>query len=181
MKGNAINTLTYTGIVTLSQYIGGKKVRVAQVHNTGGNPLFNFLADCLIGDFAIAKISKPTKVMLLIKTTTAAEDGSKIISYSAKSGGFIYLLSSPEKVYDTESTRVRYSFIIPKDYFMNMPTEAGKELGLGLYTDNATDNTEEDLKKFAAFCSLGDVKNLSSAANNLVVDWDLVISNNSAN
>lgn len=172
MKGNAINTLIYTGIVTLSQYRCGKKIKVAQVHNTGGNPLFNFLADCLIGDFAIANISRPTKVMLLIKTTE--DDGS--LSYSAKSG-FIYLLSTPEKVYTTESTKVRYSFIIPKDNFMEIPTEAEKELGLGLYADDATD---ENLEKFAAFCSLKDVKNLNAAANNLVVDWDLVISNNSA-
>ena len=177
MKGNAINTLTYTGIVTLSQYLGGKKVKVAQVHNTGGNPLFNFLADCLIGDFTIANISRPTKVMLLIKTTETPEVGNTAaISYTRKSG-FIYLLSRPEKVYAAESTKVRYSFIIPKEYFTSIPSESSKELGLGLYTDDATDS---NLEKFAAFCSLKNVKNLNSATNNLVVDWDLIISNNSA-
>ena len=171
MTGNTVNTLSYTGIVTLSQYITGKKVKIAQVHNRGGSSLFNFLADCLTGDFAVANVSRPTKVKLLIKTISELGE-----TYTEKSG-FIYLLARPEKVYTTDSTKVRYSFIIPKEYFTDIPSESSKELGLGLYADNASNDC---LEKFTAFCSLKDVKNLGSATNNLVVDWDLII-NNAAN
>jgi hypothetical protein len=144
------------------------------VHNTGGNTLFNFLADCLIGDFPIANMTRPTKIKLLIKSV---EEGG-IINYTAQSG-FIYLLSRPEKVYSTGSTKVRYSFIIPKDHFTNVSLGLNNELGLGLYADDATEKNPEN---FAAYCSLKDIQQmLTGAANNLIVDWELIISNNSAN
>ena len=67
MKNIATNTLGYTGIVTLSQYINSKKIKIAQVHNEGSYPLFNFLSDCLLGDFSIAALALPNKIMLLKK------------------------------------------------------------------------------------------------------------------
>ena len=45
MTNTAVNTLTYTGIVTLSQYIENKKVKIGQTHNKGGAPLFKFLSN----------------------------------------------------------------------------------------------------------------------------------------
>ena len=65
MKNTAINTLNYTGIVSLSQCIGNRKIKIAQMHNTGGASLFNFLANCLIGNFTTAKINYPTKIKLI--------------------------------------------------------------------------------------------------------------------
>ena len=59
MKNTAINTLKYTGIVTLSQYIGSKKRQIARMHNEGGDALFRFLANCLAGDFTTAKLTMP--------------------------------------------------------------------------------------------------------------------------
>lgn len=164
VKSTAVNSLEYTGIVTLSQYIGGNKVTLAKFHNTGGKTLFNFLANCLIGDFAIAEQNLPTKILLL------HEDDEKTLT-KASNTGFIYLLAKPELVYskDAESI-VRYSFIIPQDFFTGSSFNA-----IGLYTNAAT---ETDIEDYAAM-----VNNISfdtinvSVSSVLALDWELHISN----
>jgi hypothetical protein len=163
IKSTAVNNLEYTGIVKLSQYTNGKKFMVAEKHNEGGKALFNFLTDCLVGDFDIAKIDRPSKIMLLNK------DGAGNLA-KATNTSFIYLLSKPEKVYSTEKKGiVRYSFIIPQDYFVGTDFNA-----IGLYTGSTS---ELDLNDYAAFCEL----NLSgvslSISSVLVLDWELHISN----
>ena len=172
MRNIARNTLGYTGIVTLSQYIGNKKVKIAQRHNTGGNVLFEFLSDCLLGDFAKAKISVPTKIMLMKRTLIPNDDGKEAYSYESKSG-FIYLLTKPEKVYSTTITGsiVRYSFIVSKDMVESINDFTG--LGIGLFTDKATTN---NLDGYSAFCELDLSKN-DVVNSSLVVDWELVITN----
>jgi hypothetical protein len=164
IKGTAINSLAYTGIVKLSQYIGRKKFTIAQMHNAGGKPLFDFLADCLVGDFEIAKLDRPTKILLL------NEDENNNLS-KANDTGFIYLTSKPEKVYDEAEGIVRYSFIIPQDIFANTNFNA-----VGLYTGTAT---TVDIEDYAAYCYIGtDVLNDISISSVLVLDWELHISNN---
>jgi len=169
MKNTAINTLAYTGVVTLSQYIGQKKYKVATLHNEGGNSLFNFLADCLVGDFTIARSNKPSKIMLISRTA----NGSGDYTYTSASG-FIFLLTDPEKVYDVASSglncRVRYSFIIPQDMIEGISLD---NLGIGLYS-----YSETAPEAFAAYCELGVTTN-SLINTALVVDWELIISNSS--
>ena len=111
MKNTAINTLKYTGIVTLSQYIGAKKVKIAQRHNDGGDALFEFLASGLIGDFAMAKALRPTKIMLLRQTNTPENP----IYETTDNADFYYLLTRPEKLSSVGLSKVRYSFLIPKE------------------------------------------------------------------
>jgi hypothetical protein len=163
IKSAAINNLEYTGIVKLSQYTNGKRFTVLEKHNEGGKALFNFLTDCLIGDFDIAKIDRPSKIMLL------NHDGSGNLT-KATNTSFIYLLSKPEKLYSAEKEGiVRYSFMIPQDYFIGTDFNA-----IGLYTSSAS---ELDLADYAAFCevNLSDV-NLSISSV-LLLDWELHISN----
>ena len=163
IKGAAINSLAYTGIVKLSQYIGRKKFTIAQMHNAGGKALFEFLSDCLVGDFELARLDRPTKILLL------NEDENKTLS-KATDTDFIYLTSKPEKVYDEVEGIVRYSFIIPQDIFANTKFNA-----VGLYTDTATTSDVDD---YAAFCSIStDKLNDISISSVLVLDWELHISN----
>lgn len=173
MKNIALNTLKYTGIVTLSQYVGSKKVKVARHHNTGGTSLFNFLADCLIGDFAMAKATRPIKIML-VKRTKEESGGVTTYNYEQKSG-FIFVLTTPEKVQSNTQCRVRYSFIIPKDQIESI--NDFEDFGIGLYTAGAV---EVEPENFAAFCELDLSKNSLISAS-LVVDWELIVSNNVAN
>jgi hypothetical protein len=163
IKSTATSSLEYTGIVKLSQYINGKKFTIAQMHNAGGKPLFEFLADCLVGDFDIAKLDRPTKILLL------NEDEEHKLS-KATDTGFIYLSAKPEKVYDSYEGIVRYSFIISQDIFSGTNFNA-----VGLYTGTATTT---DIDDYAAYCFIGtDVFNDISISSVLVLDWELHISN----
>ena len=166
MKNTAINTLKYTGIVTLSQYIGSKKIKISQVHNTGGDSLFEFFASCLLGDFTTAKLIRPTKVMLLERTN----DDPPVYTQPTNGSGFIYIITKPEKVSDTGSCRVKYSFVIPKDDVASI--RSSDNLYLGLFADEVSVDNPEN---FAAICELKLANNIINAS--LVVDWELIISN----
>ena len=175
MKNTAINTLQYTGIVTLSQYIGTKKIKIAQVHNTGGSVLFDFLSDCLVGDIEKAQTKKPTKLRLVnyVQVSDNLEDG---YTFKSASAGFIYLLSSPKKTSSSSESSVTYSFLIPREFLENVQSFSG--LGLGLYTNSTTDD-ESMIPDFVAFCKLPEIhasRNVLTKSS-LVVDWKLVISN----
>lgn len=169
MKNTAINTLKYTGIVTISQYIGSKKIKLAQTHNAGGNSLFNFLADCLVGDFSIAALNRPTKIRLLnYSETKDTATGKKIENYTPVSD-FLYLYTKPEKVYNISKGIVRYSFVISRDIL-----ESSDFNSIGLYNDSAT---ELETENFAAFCEINIPRTEILASSLLVVDWELIISN----
>lgn len=163
MKGTAVNTLGYTGIVKLSQYINGKKFTIAEVHNKGGQPLFNFLIDCLMGDYSIADIDRPTKIRLLRKN-----DDDPIGYSELENTGPIHIQAKPEKIYSTNEGIVRYSFIIPQEYF-----SAGRFDAIGLYPNSTT-----NIYDYAALCEIKDSSAWAiSVTSVLVLDWELHISN----
>lgn len=172
MKNTAINTLKYTGVVTLSQCIGSKKLQIAKIHNKGGQPLFDFFSDCLLGDFDIASKNRPAKIMLLKKSIdTDTSSGTSTIKYTSASG-FIYLLSKPEKVYEAGAGKVRYSFIVSRAQLESTTFDS-----IGLYT-SAVDSSAAG--EFAAIAEVSDAAatlQLASTDSSLLVDWELIISN----
>lgn len=173
MKSNTISALAYSGIVTLSQNIGGKKVCLQKIHNAGSNKLFSFLADCIAGDFELAKLDRPTKIMLLnVQKNVGTESEGDIIN---RASSFIYLLSKPERVYSASSgvasETVRLSFVIPRALL-----EGATFNRIGLYSDSAT---ELDYESPAAYCEISTTESVSSMSSSsvLLIDWDLTISN----
>ena len=172
MKNIATNTLKYSGIVTLSQYYGSKKIKIAQFHNAGGSPLFDFLADCLAGDFTMATLTRPTKIMLIERTNPDDESAVPEYGQPNNSTGFTYLLTKPEKIPSNDGmSRVRYSFIVQKETINSISNF--DNLYLGLYTNEATFDNAGD---YAAICKLSLTKNNLINAS-LAVDWELTISN----
>lgn len=161
LKGTTMNTLGYAGMVTLYQHTGTKKTVLARKHNEGGRALFNYLADCLLGDFAAAKSECPTKVMLL----NINDDGSIT---KASNTSFIHILTKPERVYNETDGVVRYSFIVPQDMLSTSFN------AIGLYPASAT---EADLEDYSAYCSIALDSNSLSLSTVLVIDWELHISN----
>lgn len=176
MKSKSINNLFYTGIVTISQYNGNKKIPVLKVHNTGGNLLFDFLANCLIGDFDQAAINQPKKIMLLNISDAALEsshfEGTEEITPVS---GFIHLLTKPERVNTGNSCTVRYSFSIASEYVRKKNFNC-----IGLYTDKvvAQKESSEYINNFVALCSIKDELESVPSSSRLVIDWELNISNN---
>lgn len=164
MKNTAINSIGYTGVVTLSRYTGSKKIKIAQIQNAGVQSLFNFLADCLLGDFAIAKNNRPDKIMLLER---AVQDNN--VTYTSCSD-FIHV-TSVEKVPSDSAGIVRYSFMVTSDRLANNSFNC-----IGLYANSVRSHYPAD---FSAIVEITDeVKNANlSVSSVLVVDWELNISN----
>ena len=160
MNNNKNDIMQYTGIVTLSQYIGNKKVKLASIHNNGGEGLFNFIVDCLMGEFVTAEFNRPAKIKLL------QESGSL-----SGASPYIYLLTNPARVYPNEENlgcAVRYSFVIPREL---LETEFN---AIGLYADAAT---EQDLAYYVAKCYIDAASIMADTSSALVVDWDLTFTN----
>lgn len=163
IKGTTINSLKYTGIVTISQCTGTKKTILSRSSNTGGISLFTYFADCLLGDFDVASLNRPTKIMLL------NIDDSGIIT-KEQNATFITLLTKPEKVYSETEGIVRYSFIVPQDQIIGTNFNA-----VGLYAASATD---ADLYNYAACSRIVDLDRNSMALSSvLTLDWELHITN----
>ena len=159
MKGNAKNFVGYTGIVTISQYTNGKKFIISKTHNNGNTPLFEFFADCLLGEFAKARTNLPEKICLI----KASEAGM-----ATEGSGFIYLRSNPIKQPTAnKECIVKYSFIVPREVL-----EAGTYEKIRLYRGSATTFDDYSAEVLA---------NLNpsdwSDSSVLVIDWELIISN----
>ena len=172
MRQDTLQTLGYTGIVTLSQYIGDKKVKIKQLKNHGGEALFDFFAYCLKGDFSVADALRPNKILLLSKQQSEQSSES---TYSALGAGQGYytISTTPEKIYSAGACKVRYSFIISKDVLRGL--NSTENVYLGLYPSSANYGNI-DVNNFSAICKLGSLDLIPTNAA-LVVDWELIISN----
>jgi hypothetical protein len=161
MVGTANNSIAYAGIVTLSQQVNTKKFTLAKMHNAGGISLFNFMADCIAGDFSNANVNRPKMIVLLNKD----DSGNYTLAENAE---WVALLSNPERVYSLTEGIVRYSFIIPYEQLAGSNFNA-----IGLYSNKTT-----DLQNFSAVCHIDaeDISNLSKSSS-LAVDWELHICN----
>lgn len=162
LKGIARNALNYTGIVTLSQYINGKKYIIAKLHNEGGKPLFDFFAHCLAGEFDMARLLRPSRILLLNKD-------SGYLS-AAPNTEFVRQLSNPEKVSTSDAAKigaVRYSFIVSQDLFSGTNFNA-----IGLYSE-----TESNINNYSAIVDVNFANVPMSISSVLVLDWELHISN----
>lgn len=166
VKGKTANNIGYTGIVTISQYVKSKKIVLAQSHNEGGVALFNYLASCLAGDFSVAEVTRPSKIMLLNVDDTSGK--ARQIT-RARNAEFIPILAKPEQVYSAAEGIVRYSFIIPQDALAGTNFNA-----VGLYTATAT---YADFEDYAALSIINLDRSNLSLSSVLVLDWELHISN----
>lgn len=173
MNNSALSGLRYTGIVTLSQYINGKKRIIGKIKNTGGLPLFDFFTDCLIGNYEAAQFNRPSKIMLLKQNLNNTES-SELVPVS----GFIYMISRPEKVAssklfsdildNTEIASVAcLSFLVPATAISETFTH------IGLYTDSTG---LHDIEAYAALVPVNTALNFTSESV-LLLDWYLIVSN----
>ena len=163
MKNTAINNLTYTGIVTLSQYIDGNKKIIKRIKNSGGSLLYDFFSSCLIGDFTTAAKTRPAKIIFLNK---AVDDTTT--TYIPVSEGFIYQTADPERISSQTGTdtAICYSFTIPLEHTTQDCTH------IGLYPLAAT---TLDLDRYSAICEFNLNDATISSSYVIVVDWVLHI------
>ena len=133
--------------------------------------MFSFFANCLAGEFDKAKANIPNNIRILRRSTTSDGD-----SYTAVDGSAIPLRTPPVPSYTAGESRVRFSFIIPKDFLDSLKQSSSQDTvtGLGLYAKSA-----KSADDFMAFCVLSNLDQNIQTKAYLVVDWELIISNTS--
>ena len=63
-RAKSLHNFNYTGDITVKLTEGDRVYSEQHFHNTGCAKLFNFVADCLTGNFNAAKSSRPCRIVL---------------------------------------------------------------------------------------------------------------------
>ena len=182
----------YSGKVTVTVVDDRKVVSRKVGHNAGGQPLFQFLAQCLCGNYENTKPLQPLKIRLFYNKatdTTAATTninnwvGSDSNTSIEEASNFIFVNapSATEEIEDEEGNKNGYKAILHFRVPFSFVTH--NEINqICLYAQN-----ESDPKRYSAyylFTDSADVEKLApikvnnqQTSYNLIIEWELNISN----
>lgn len=182
----------YSGKVKVTVVDDRKVVSRKVGHNAGGQPLFQFLAQCLCGNYENAKTSQPLKIRLFYneaKTKTAATRnietwvGSASNTSIEEASNFIFVNapSVPEEIEDEKGNKNGYKAILHFRVPFSFVTR-NKINQICLYAQN-----EIDSKKYSAYYLFTDSTdaeklapievNNQQASYSLIIEWELSIAN----
>ena len=183
----------YSGKVTVTVVDDRKVVSRKVGHNAGGQPLFQFLAQCLCGNYENTKPLQPLKIKLFYnnaKDKTAAitniqnwvkSEGDFTSVASASNFIFVNAPGDTEEIADEKGNKngckAILHFRVPFSFVTR--TEINQ---ICLYAQNANDD-----KKYSAYYLFTDSKNKEKlapikvnnqqASYNLIIEWELSIAN----
>ena len=182
----------YSGKVTVTVVDDRKVISRKVGHNAGGQPLFQFLAQCLCGNYENTKPLQPLKIKLFYnnaKDTTAATTninnwvGSDSNTSIEEASNFIFVnaAGATEEIEDEEGNKNGYKAILHFRVPFSFVTR--DEINqICLYAQN-----ESDPKIYSAyylFTDSTDVEKLApikvnnqQTSYNLIIEWELSISN----
>ena len=196
VKKQDIISVGYSGKVKVTVVDDRKVVSRKVGYNAGGQPLFQFLAQCLCGNYENAEQSQPLKIKLFYnkaetKTKTEAiinieawaSSGSSSSEKVTSASNFIFVNapSVPEEIEDEKGNKNGYKAILHFRVPFSFVTR--NEINqICLYAQN-----EIDPKKYSAYYLFTDSTNKEKLApikvNNqqasysLIIEWELNISN----
>ena len=160
------NGINYRGEVSIS-VMDGKRKLCAVTHNNGRKGLFNFLSNCLLGNFIAAKSSYPSKIACF--GTVAGTDAMPV-----RLSSFIRYDSSRWETKETSTgSSIYFHFRIP--YMALKPGTISK---LRLYTNDVSgEDVEEDI---CAEINLEDTKYITVPDTTdgnftVIVDWKMTL------
>ena len=160
------NDISYHGEVSIS-VMDGKRKLCAVTHNNGRKGLFNFLSNCLLGNFIAAKSSYPSKIACF--GTVAGTDAMPV-----RLSSFIRYDSSRWETKETSTgSSIYFHFRIP--YMALKPGTISK---LRLYTNDVSgEDVEEDI---CAEINLEDTKYITVPDTTdgnftVIVDWKMTL------
>ena len=187
----------YSGKVTVTVVDDRKVVSRKVGHNAGGQPLFQFLAQCLCGNYENTKPLQPLKIKLFYNNATNENDAITNIQNWVKSEGdftsivsasnfiFVNVAGATEEIKDEEGNkngykailhfRVPFSFVTHDEinqiclYAQNESNDKNYS-AYYLFTADKVDST--GTKKLAPI-----KVNNQQASYNLIIEWELSISN----
>ena len=182
----------YSGKVTVTVVDDRKVVSRKVGHNAGGQPLFQFLAQCLCGNYENTKPLQPLKIKLFYNkatdTTAAITNinnwvGSDSNTSIEEASNFIFVnaAGATEEIVDEEGNKNGYKAILHFRVPFAFVTQ-NEVNQICLYAQS-----ENDDKKYSAYYLFKDSKNKEKlapikvnnqqASYNLIIEWELSIAN----
>ena len=182
----------YSGKVIVTVVDDRKVVSRKIGHNAGGQPLFQFLAQCLCGNYENTKPLQPLKIKLFYNkatdTTAAITNinnwvGSDSNTSIEEASNFIFVnaAGATEEIVDEEGNKNGYNAILHFRVPFSFVTK-NEVNQICLYAQN-----ENDDKKYSAYYLFKDSKdekklapikvNNQQASYNLIIEWELSIAN----
>lgn len=178
-NSNNCDYTSYTGVVTVSVYDNDRLIKSTTSNNAGMSTLFNFICNCLKGDFKSARESRPCKLILLKKDDNESEDSTPLTDKESNKTYWSesYAVSAPT-VYDTAAIGtvdnnkcdITYHFRIPS---LNLQTGAEIKKLLLLPVKYTT------FSEACAYYVLENEIKLPEKSGNItiIIDWKLIFSN----
>lgn len=164
VKRSKSNALSYVGDIHVKIVEDDRIYYENYFHNHGTKKLFNFFIDALIGNYTVAKSSRPCKIILFKEN----DDGT-----FTKVSNAVYYDSTAIPGGDDASGSVTYHFRIP---FLAL--ESGTTVKrIGLYP-NIISNEEDDLCAYYDFTDGNEIE-IPTDGNNytIIIEWKLIINN----
>ena len=148
-------------------------------HNHGTKKLFNFFVDSLVGNYTVAKSSRPCKVVLF-KALDEELDGedelkadSLVWDNESKISNAVYYDSTATPGVGSDSGSVTYHFRVP---FLSLESGATVRK-IGLYPNNIS-SLKEDLCAYYLLAKDKGVEVPTEGGNfTIIIDWKLTINN----
>lgn len=188
-------TLGYSGKVTISLCKKDKILQTKVYHNAGCSSLFKFVALCLQGEYMRAEKYRPCKIQLFNNTSDSPPeslDWSKLKPLT----GFIYSNRPATVSTDGEKFSTIIHFLVPAAYIDKTILENNKINQICLYPGAASDATakdncsayflfvKEDEQADGSTSTVWDALEITNENENninLIIDWELSITNNGGN
>ena len=181
VKESNSNTFSYTGDIHIKVVEDDRIYYENYFHNHGTKKLFNFFVDALVGNYTVAKSSRPCKIILFKKTSSDVfqEDANEAKevkfdwSREAKVSSAVYYDSTALPSVGNNSGSVTYHFRIP---FLAL--EGGTTVKrIGLYP-NIISNEEDDLCAYYEFPDGNEIEIPTDGSNyTIIIEWKLTINN----
>ena len=173
-KGKSATKVRYSGNITGKLMLGDIVVKKFNLHNSGGNALFQFLVMCLAGEYSTVDPMRPAKIMLFNNNNMNISSGAElsqetdITPLPTHSASNFLATTSAATIKDSS---IVLHFIVP---FTNITQTSINEIGL--YGANI-----QDVSNYSALFMITDAEGkvspieasgqLSNMA--LMLDWEL--------
>ena len=165
-KADIASSLYYSGEVSVSVMRGSKLIKKIKQHNEGGEWLFKFFAECLVGRYSTSTDYRPKQLLL----TNGAAAASTFIGFNQ---------TPTYEAANDSGVGVTFHFTVPYAYLSGTSIDT-----LYLYCDEYANDAELiNQQNWSAKCELGDNAIVVSRETNiiLIIDWTLHIKESGSN
>lgn len=182
---NSSHNFNYNGDIKIKIMDGNRIYSEKHYHNAGCRTLFNFFVDCLVGNYNIAKSSRPCRIVLFKADKKDTQDATyphPNWSEETRVSSKIYYDSTAFPAKTDGSGSVTFHFRIP--FIALNPGE--RVTKLGLYPDQIS-NFESDLcAEYRISQDADDSKDpdkylfeipINNSNYTVIIDWTLTITN----